>query len=115
MKVVMNDLHAARTLGNYQVIHYIGCVSDFGGNHARRKDEAKAVVRTWRNGDTTIINAIHPMKLALGSYRIIGMPKFARSAEGSRSIREIGPQMRSIRNKVKLEVRKAAVRLFFNK
>ena len=50
------------------------------------------------------------MKLALGSYRINGIPKFAMSASGSKSMRAIGPQMRSIRRKVKAEVRQAVIR-----
>ena len=52
------------------------------------------------------------MKLALGSYRINGIPKFARSASGSKSMPAIGHQMRSIRRKVKAEVRQAVIRHF---
>jgi hypothetical protein len=62
----------------------------------------------------TTINTIHPMKLALGSNKINGIPKFARSADGSRSIRVIGPQMISISKNVKHDVRYAAVRHIFS-
>ena len=77
-------------------------------------DEAKAVARTCKIGETTIINPIHPMKLALGSNKIKGIPKFARSADGSSSMRVVGPQVIIIMNNVKDDVRNDASRHFFS-
>jgi hypothetical protein len=53
------------------------------------------------------IRTIQPMKLARGSYRIIGIPKFARSLPGSKSMLMLGPHSTSIQNSVTAEVSKA--------
>lgn len=58
----------------------------------------------------TIINRTQPTKLAFGSYKSIGIPKFAKSAAGSKSIWAAGPQMMSINMNVKPAVRQAATR-----
>jgi hypothetical protein len=81
---------------------------------ARRTDEAKADERTCRIGEMTVINNIHPMKLALGSYKISGIPKLTKSADGSRSIRVVGTQMMIMRRNVKHDVRNDANKHLFN-
>lgn len=55
----------------------------------------------------TIINTSHPIKLAFGSKRISGIPKFARSASGSNSMAVAPLHISIIRIKVKQEVRAA--------
>jgi hypothetical protein len=61
-----------------------------------------------------IIKTIHPIKLALGSYNIIGIPKFTKSADEFRSIGVIGPQMIIIINNVKHDVTHATDRHSLN-
>jgi hypothetical protein len=92
----------------------IGFSRKVGVRHARCKDEAKAVARTCRIGETTIINTIHPMKLALGSNKIKGIPKLARSADGSSNMRAGGAQIIIIINNVKQDVRIDASMHFFS-
>jgi hypothetical protein len=58
------------------------------------------VVKSCKTGDITIIKTIQPMKLAMGSYRIIGTPVVARSRPGSKSIDTVGPQMMIIPSRV---------------
>lgn len=71
------------------------------------KYEAKIVVSSCRKGEMNTIRTSHPMKLAFGSYRIIGMPKFLKSDAGSKSRMMVRPQMAHITKKVKNEVMKA--------
>jgi hypothetical protein len=93
---------------------FVDSLREVGVRHARCTDEANADERTCRIGEMTIINNIHPMKLALGSYKIIGIPKLMKSAEGSRSIRVVGIQMMTIRRNVKHDVRNDAIKHLFN-
>jgi hypothetical protein len=65
------------------------------------------VVNSCRNGDISIIRTIQPMKLAKGSYKIIGMPKLAMSLLGSKMIETVGPQIATIHSRVIAEVRYA--------
>jgi hypothetical protein len=65
------------------------------------------VVKNCKNGDTKIISTIQPIKLASGSYRIIGIPKLAISLPGSKRRRMVGAQMTTIQNRVTAEVSKA--------
>jgi hypothetical protein len=62
------------------------------------------VVSNCKNGDMNIIKTSQPMKLAFGSKRIMGMPKFRKSDEGSKSMIIIRPQIAHITRKVKSEV-----------
>jgi hypothetical protein len=71
------------------------------------RKELKMVVNNCRNGDIRIIRTIQPIKLARGSYRIIGIPKLAISLPGSKSRRMVGPQITTIQNRVTDEVSKA--------
>ena len=63
----------------------------------------KIEVSSWRKGEITIINIIHPIKLNLGSNRIIGIPKSVKSKELSNIIGITLPQMATIVKKVKPE------------
>ena len=65
------------------------------------------VVNSCKNGDTKIMSTIQPMKLARGSYRIIGIPKLAISLAGSKRMDMVGPQIITIQNRVTAEVSKA--------
>jgi hypothetical protein len=60
-----------------------------------------------KNGDIRVIRPIHPIKLANGSYRIIGIPKLAISLPGSKRMVMVGPQIANIQNRVTAEVSKA--------
>ncbi len=61
-----------------------------------------------------IIKTSQPIKLAFGSYRIMGMPKFWKSDAGSKSIIIMRPQIAHIIRKVKNEVIIADRKTFFS-
>jgi hypothetical protein len=65
------------------------------------------VVRSCKNGEIKTISTNQPMKLARGSYRIIGIPKLAMSLAGPKSIWMDGPHRTSIPSSVIAEVTKA--------
>lgn len=62
------------------------------------------VVRSCKNGDINTSSIIQPMKLTLGSYKIMGIPKFAKSAFGFNNMVLMGIQMINIHINVIEEV-----------
>ena len=72
------------------------------------------VVNSCKNGEIRIIRTIQPMKLARGSYRIIGTPKLAISRVGSNRIEMVGIQITIIQNRVTAEESKPYISVFRN-
>jgi len=58
----------------------------------------KMALMSCKNGDIIIISINQPIKLILGSYKINGIPKFARSALGSHIMGITLPHIRTINN-----------------
>jgi hypothetical protein len=61
------------TSPEYAITHY-WIIASLSSQPSSARWDPNSVVNNWSSGEITIINTIHPMKLALGSYRIIGIP-----------------------------------------